>query len=109
MVAQPANAALMDKLGRLALRRVAGPRRPSGGPAAPPRLAGWLESCPRISTKCLPAIATSSSGTRMNESAGVVFRPLEVLDDDKPVERLARDDYRSITKLVAALEYPGVS
>jgi hypothetical protein len=45
----------------------------------------------------------------MNESAGVVFRPLEVLDDDKPVERLARGDYRSITKLVAALEYPGVS
>jgi transcriptional regulator with XRE-family HTH domain len=36
-------------------------------------------------------------------------RPLEVLDDDKPVERLARGDYRSIAKLVAALEYPGVS
>jgi transcriptional regulator with XRE-family HTH domain len=36
-------------------------------------------------------------------------RPLEVLDDDKPVERLARGDYRSIAKLVAALEYPDVS
>jgi len=36
-------------------------------------------------------------------------RPLEVLGDDKPVERLARGDYRSIAKLVAALEYPGVS
>ena len=31
------------------------------------------------------------------------------LDDDKPVERLARGDYRSIAKIVAALEYPGVS
>jgi transcriptional regulator with XRE-family HTH domain len=36
-------------------------------------------------------------------------RPLAVLDDDKPVERLACGDYRSVAKLVAALEYPGVS
>jgi len=36
-------------------------------------------------------------------------RPLEALDDDKPAERLARGDYRSIATLVAALEYPGVS
>ena len=36
-------------------------------------------------------------------------RPLEVLDDDKPVDRRARGDYRSITKLIAALGYPGVS
>ena len=30
------------------------------------------------------------------------------LDDDKPVERLARGDYRSIATLVASLEYPVV-
>ncbi len=36
-------------------------------------------------------------------------RPLEVLDDDKPVERLARGDFRRVAQLVAELEYPGVS
>jgi len=36
-------------------------------------------------------------------------RPLEVLDDDKPVELLARGEYRRVAKLIAELEYPGVS
>lgn len=36
-------------------------------------------------------------------------RPLEVLDDDKPVEVLARGEYRRLARLVAQLEYPGVS
>jgi len=36
-------------------------------------------------------------------------RPLEILDDDKPVEVLARGDYRRIAKLISELEYPGVS
>ena len=36
-------------------------------------------------------------------------RPLEALDDDKPVEVLARGDYRRVAQLIAALEYPGVS
>jgi uncharacterized protein (DUF2384 family) len=36
-------------------------------------------------------------------------RPLQALDDDKPVELLARGDYRRIGQLIAELEYPGVS
>ncbi len=36
-------------------------------------------------------------------------RPIEALDDDKPVDVLARGDYRRIAKLIAELEYPGVS
>jgi transcriptional regulator with XRE-family HTH domain len=36
-------------------------------------------------------------------------RPLEALDDDKPVELLARGDYRRVAQLIAELEYPGVS
>ena len=36
-------------------------------------------------------------------------RPLEALDDDKPVELLARGEYRRVAKLIAELEYPGVS
>jgi hypothetical protein len=35
-------------------------------------------------------------------------RPLEVLDDDKPIERLARGDYRGVAQLIGELEY-GVS
>jgi transcriptional regulator with XRE-family HTH domain len=36
-------------------------------------------------------------------------RPIEALDDDKPVELLARGEYRRVAKLIAELEYPGVS
>jgi transcriptional regulator with XRE-family HTH domain len=36
-------------------------------------------------------------------------RPLEVLDDEKPVDLLARGEYRPVAKLIAELEYPGVS
>ena len=36
-------------------------------------------------------------------------RPLQALDDDKPVELLARGDYRRVARLIAELEYPGAS
>ena len=36
-------------------------------------------------------------------------RPLEALDDDKPVELLARGEYRRVAQLIAELEYPGAS
>jgi hypothetical protein len=36
-------------------------------------------------------------------------RPIEALDDDKPVELLARGDYRRVAKLISELEYPGIS
>src|SRR3954471_5977868 len=36
-------------------------------------------------------------------------RPIEALEDDKPVELLARGDYRRVAKLISELEYPGVS
>ncbi len=36
-------------------------------------------------------------------------RPIEALDDEKPVEVLARGEYRRIARLIAELEYPGVS
>jgi len=36
-------------------------------------------------------------------------RPLQALGDDKPVELLARGEYRRVAQLVAELEYPGVS
>ena len=36
-------------------------------------------------------------------------RPIEALDDEKPVEVLARGEYQRIAQLIAELEYPGVS
>ena len=36
-------------------------------------------------------------------------RPLEALDDEKPVEVLARGDYRRVARLIAELEYPSVA
>jgi len=41
------------------------------------------------------------------EDIGVwLNRPLETLDDDRPIELLARGDYRRVAKLIAELEYP---
>jgi uncharacterized protein (DUF2384 family) len=36
-------------------------------------------------------------------------RPIEALDNDKPVELPARGDSRRVAQLIAELEYPGVS
>ena len=36
-------------------------------------------------------------------------RTIEALDDEKPVEVLARGDCRRIAKLIGELKYPGVS
>jgi transcriptional regulator with XRE-family HTH domain len=36
-------------------------------------------------------------------------RPVEALDDRKPIELLAHGDYRPVAQLIAELEYPGVS
>jgi len=36
-------------------------------------------------------------------------RPLEALDDDKPLELLARGEYRRVAQVIAELEYPGAS
>lgn len=36
-------------------------------------------------------------------------RPIEALEDDKPVELLARGEYRRIAQLIAELEFPGAS
>lgn len=38
-----------------------------------------------------------------------LHRPLEALEDAKPIELLARGDYRPVAQLIAELEYPGVS
>lgn len=36
-------------------------------------------------------------------------RPILALDDEKPIELIARGEYRRVAKLIAELEYPGVS
>lgn len=36
-------------------------------------------------------------------------RPVSVLDDEKPIELLARGDYRPIAAVIAGLEYPGAT
>ncbi len=36
-------------------------------------------------------------------------RPIEAIDDEKPLEVLARGGYRDVARLIAELEYPGVS
>jgi len=36
-------------------------------------------------------------------------RPILALDDEKPIELIARGEYRKVAKLIAEIEYPGVS
>jgi uncharacterized protein (DUF2384 family) len=36
-------------------------------------------------------------------------RPLEALDDDRPIDVLGRGEYRRVAQVIAALEDPGVS
>jgi uncharacterized protein (DUF2384 family) len=36
-------------------------------------------------------------------------RPIPVFDDEKPIELLARGDYRPVADVIADLEYPGVT
>jgi transcriptional regulator with XRE-family HTH domain len=36
-------------------------------------------------------------------------RPVEALDDAKPVDLLARGDYRAVAQVIAELEYPGAA
>ncbi len=36
-------------------------------------------------------------------------RPVLALDDEKPIELIGRGDYRRVAKLIAEIEYPGVS
>jgi uncharacterized protein (DUF2384 family) len=38
-----------------------------------------------------------------------LFRPVIALDDEKPIELIARGEYRRVAKLIAEIEYPGVS
>lgn len=36
-------------------------------------------------------------------------KPIPALDDDKPIERIASGDYRSVARLISGLEDPGTS
>jgi hypothetical protein len=36
-------------------------------------------------------------------------RPVLALDDAKPIELIARGEYRRVAKLISEIEYPGVS
>jgi DNA-binding transcriptional regulator YiaG len=36
-------------------------------------------------------------------------RPILALDDEKPIELIARGEYRKVAKLIAEIEYPGIS
>jgi hypothetical protein len=36
-------------------------------------------------------------------------RPVIALDDEKPIELIARGDYKRVARLIAEIKYPGVS
>ena len=38
-----------------------------------------------------------------------VNQPVLALDDQKPIELIARGEYKQVARLIAEIEYPGVS
>jgi transcriptional regulator with XRE-family HTH domain len=36
-------------------------------------------------------------------------KPVPALDDDKPIDRIAKGDYRSVARLISGMEDPGAS
>jgi hypothetical protein len=38
-----------------------------------------------------------------------LHRPILALDDEKPIELIARGEYRRVAKLISEIEYPGVA
>jgi transcriptional regulator with XRE-family HTH domain len=36
-------------------------------------------------------------------------KPIPALDDDKPIDRIAKGDYRAVARLISGLEDPGAS
>jgi hypothetical protein len=36
-----------------------------------------------------------------------LHKPVKLLDDDKPIERIAGGDYRAVARLISGLEDPG--
>jgi hypothetical protein len=36
-------------------------------------------------------------------------RPMDLLDDDKPIERIGAGDYRAVARLISSLEDPGAA
>lgn len=82
--------------------------------AAPSTVREWLAGRSAPSGSRAERLAELSS---MVERLGRVIRPtyipvwmnkpVELLDDDKPIERIAAGDYRSVARLISGLEDPG--
>jgi transcriptional regulator with XRE-family HTH domain len=82
--------------------------------AAPSTVREWLTG---------RSAPSGSRATRLVELSAVVERlarvirptyipvwmnkPVELLDDDKPIERIAAGDYRAVARLISGLEDPG--
>lgn len=50
------------------------------------------------------------AGVLQPETIGIwLNRPIIALDDDKPIELIARGQYRRVAKLISEIEYPGVA
>ncbi len=58
----------------------------------------------------LSEMASRLSGVIRSEAIPVwMNRPILALDDEKPIDLIARGEYRQVAKLISEIEYPGVS
>jgi uncharacterized protein (DUF2384 family) len=105
------EAILVHEVGRLTDQQIA---RATG--AAPSTVRGWL------SRRSSP---TAGRAERIVELATLVTRlmrvmeadyipvwmtkPIEALDDEKPIDLVARGDYRRVSAIVRDLEHPGAA
>ena len=84
--------------------------------AKPSTVRGWLSGRSEpTGTRAERLVELSEMSNRL---AGVIRadaipvwmnRPILALNDEKPIDLIARGEYRQVAKLISEIEYPGVS
>jgi transcriptional regulator with XRE-family HTH domain len=105
------EAVLVHEAGRLTDRQIA---RATG--AAPSTVRSWLSgrSAPtgERAERVAELSALVSRLTRVVDADYIpvwMTKPVEALDDEKPIDLLARGEYRRVAAVVRALEHPGAA
>jgi len=58
----------------------------------------------------LSEMTTRLSGVIREEAIPIwMNRPVMALDDEKPIDLIARGEYRQVARLISEIEYPGVA
>ena len=104
------EAVLVHELGHLSDKLIA---RATG--AAPSTVRGWLRRTSPTGTRAERVAELSAIVNRLMRVMAADYipvwmtKPIEALDDEKPLDLLAHGEYRRVSALVRNLEHPGAT